>query len=100
MGGEGAAPGLAVAGVGEIVSLIGTGLEVATNALSGDYSKAAAGGAIYVAGELAGKAVDAAIPGPNSSVAPVFQEVAKVGQKATKNIASDKAKEVIEKVNN
>lgn len=99
VGGEGGAPGLAVAGLGEIVSLVGAGVEFATNAIAGDYSKAAEGGATYAAGELAGKLVDAAVPGNNPSVAPIFQEVIKVGQKTTKVIASDKAKELIKKVN-
>ncbi|MEA9414169.1 hypothetical protein [Flavobacterium sp. PL02] len=100
LGGEGAAPGLTVAGAGEIISLIGTGLEMATNALSGDYSNAAEGGASYVAGELAGIAIDKAIPGPNPSVADGVKVLFQIGQKATKNIAADKAKEVIKKVNN
>ena len=100
VGGEGAAPGLAVAGAGEIVSLIGAGLEIAANALSGDYSNAAEAGASNAAGELVGIAIDKAIPGPNPTLAPEVKALFQIGQKATKNIAADKTKDVIKKVNN
>jgi hypothetical protein len=58
------------------------------------------GGATYAAGELVGIAIDKVIPGPNPSVAPEVTALFQIGQKVTKNITADKAKEVIIKVNN
>ena len=96
--GVGASPGLAVATAGGVVSTIGEVLEIGTNLIAGDVGEGAGGAAVYVAGELAGMAVDRAVPGPNPDVAPQVKELIQATHETVKNMASDKTKEAGNKI--
>lgn len=96
--GVGAAPGLAVATAGGVVSFVGSGLELGVNLISGEYSTAAGDVAAHAAGEIGGMIVDKAIPGPNPDVAPEITELFKAGKKIIEGQAGDKAKGEVKKV--
>jgi len=89
------AGGLAVAGVGTVVSLVGDGLELATNLVSGDLGKSGENVAVVVAGEVAGNVIDKIIPGPNPDLTPVAKEIIQTTTEVVKNTVSNETKKIV-----
>jgi len=94
------ASGLVVAGIGGLISTLGAGIEIATNAISGDYEKVGKDVTTEVVGAIAGKTVDVLIPGPNPNVAPVVKDLFEVGKEVVKdnfsNSSKSKVKEIVD----
>ena len=97
IGGEGAAPGMEIAGLGGIVSGVGKGIEVGVKFIAED-PEAANDGVKYIAGEMVGLGVNQIIPGPNQSATPFIKELVKIGKETTKTAASDKAVNTINEI--
>lgn len=70
--GVGAAPGLTIAAEGEFISLVGSGLEIGVQWISGDFdaasSKAGSEAGWYVAGKVVSEGLDRVIPGPTPDI--------------------------------
>ncbi len=95
--GVGAAPGLAVAAYGGIVKAVGTGLEVAVEVITDDYSKNNTGKAVglEIGSKIVNEVVDGLIPGPTPDVTPIIKETIVVGKELIKWSGEEIVKEVL-----
>ncbi|SNR84382.1 RHS repeat domain-containing protein [Flavobacterium sp. ov086] len=92
--GVGAAPGLAVATVGGYVSTAGSVLEIGVKFITEDEEAVGDAGA-FVAGELAGFAINKVLPGTKGEVKQEIKEAVKAGREIIKNETNNKTKEII-----
>jgi hypothetical protein len=81
--------------VGAVVSLVGDGLELATNLVSGDLGKSGENVAVVVVGEVAGNVIDKIIPGPNPDLTPVAKEIIQTTTEVVKNTVSNETKKIV-----
>lgn len=89
------AGGLTVAAAGGVVSLIGDGLELTTNLISGDLGESGENVAVFVAGEVIGNVIDKLIPGPNPDLTPAVKEIIQTTTEVVKNTISGEVKEAV-----
>lgn len=86
-----AAPGLTIAAAGEAVSLIGEGINVATDLIAGDVGSTTADVVSYGVSKAASVAVDKILPGPNPDVSQGTKQLIESTREMTKNKVSDLA---------
>lgn len=82
--GIGAAPGVAIAKVGGITSLAGTGMEITVNLITADYGEATENAVMEVGAELLSAGLDRLIPGANSDMDAVSKRIFEEGSKVIK----------------
>jgi hypothetical protein len=92
--GIGAAPGLAVATTGNVISGLGTGIEIVVNFSSGNEGEATKDVAIEVGALVLDAAVDKAIPGPTPDFTSETRKILRQGATTKTTIA----KRTIERV--
>ncbi len=82
--GVGAAPGLAVASAGELTSFFGSGLEILTYSLTGQYADAGEGAAWMAGGKVLDIVLDKVIPGPTPDMSKEITKALKTGNNLLK----------------
>ncbi|ELM3651078.1 hypothetical protein RYR30_000931 [Flavobacterium psychrophilum] len=94
VGGEGAAPGLAVATLGGAVSTAGSVLEIVVKAIAGD-EEATGDFGVFVATKATEAIVNKALPGAGKEASKIVKDGVKVTREIIKNEVSNKTKDII-----
>lgn len=91
---------MTLAGEGAIVSLVGDGIELATNLISGDMGSSIENVIVHLAGEFTGKFFDKSIPGPNPDLSEPAKEIIQTGTDIVKEATTRKVKEEVKNLGN
>jgi RHS repeat-associated protein len=97
VGGEGAAPGLAVATAGGAINTAGTFLEIGVKWIAGDAEAAGDTGA-YVFGKMVNGVTDKLLPGPTPDMSKQVEGAVKTVNKAIETIVDKKVETVSDEI--